>query len=127
MIALIAGWLVKRSLAKGGALTLPYARRLAKIGLIALAVVLAVAGLFLWDWLDDRAAIKAHEAERVEQALEAERDATANDAARRGAATEQSRATTDELETIHAEDPQAAAAPAAPGSRAVANRLQRRP
>lgn len=123
MIALIAGWLVKRSLAKGGALALPYAKRMVKFGLIALAVVLVIAGLFVWDWLDDRAAIKAHEAERVEQALEAERRATANDLGRRDAAEAQSQATTRELETIHAEDPQAAAAPAAPGSRAVARRL----
>jgi len=55
MIGLIAGWLVSRSIAKGGALALPHARRLAKTGLIGVAVVLI--GLALgaaWMWNDVR-------------------------------------------------------------------------
>lgn len=124
MISMIAGWLVKRSLASGGALTIKHARRIAKIGLIAAAVVLAIVSLLVWDHFDDKAAIREHNAKRVEAALEAERRATAADAEREAARNAQSRETEDDLENIHAQDPDSEVRPASAGARRVAERLR---
>ncbi len=126
MIGIIAGWLVKRSLAKGGGLTDAHARRIAKVGVVGLAVLASIAAIAVIDWLNDRAAVARHEQARVEQALESER--RANDLAeqRRIAREAESRATKDRLEDIHAQDPEAAAAPASAGARAVADRLRPR-
>lgn len=77
MIGIIAGWLVKRSLAKGGALTLPYARKLAKVGLIAAAGVLLIASLFLLDWWDDKAAVEQANARATVEAVTKAREADA--------------------------------------------------
>lgn len=55
MIAMIAGWLMSRN----AALTLPYARRLAKIGLAVVAVVLLVAGFAMWLHFHTKAAVEA--------------------------------------------------------------------
>lgn len=126
LIPIVGPWLVKRLLASKPGRTDQRAEFLAKAIQIVAVLALLVAGWLVFDHLNDRAAVRRHEAERVEQALQAERDASANDAARRAAASAQSRATEAELETIHAQDPEAAAAPAAPGSRAVAGRLPAR-
>jgi hypothetical protein len=122
MIGIIAGWLVSRN----AALTLAHARRLAKVGLVVAAIVTAVAAFLIWDWRDDKAAIRQHEEGRVEQALEAERRASSADTDRQAAIDAASRATTEELETIHDADPEAAARPAGAGTRAVADRLRSR-
>jgi hypothetical protein len=122
MIGMLAGWLVARN----AALTLPHARRIAKAGLIAAAIVTAVIAFLIWDWRDDKAAIRQHETGRAEQALEAERRASSANADRQAAIDAASRATTEELETIHDADPEAAARPAGAGTRAVADRLRSR-
>lgn len=124
MIAMIAGWLMSRN----AALTLPYARRLAKIGLAGAALALLVGGFALWLALHDRGVIERHETEQkleeASTALEGERRASTAGQVRdkgRAAADDQ---TEQQLEAIHAEDPDAAAAPASRGARAVADRLR---
>lgn len=124
MIGLIAGWLVKRSLASGAGLTLPHARRIAKIGLILVSAAALIGGFMFWDWLDDRAAIRAHEADRVADTVAAQRRADTNDEIREDAREAVSEATTERLEEIHDEDPETATRPASRGSRAVAGRLR---
>ena len=123
MIGLIAGWLVNRSIAKGGAMTVPHARRLAKAGLVVAGGVLLVTGWLVFDHFNDRAAIREHEAERTEDALEGERRATANDQERTAARNADSEAAQDDLDEIHTSDPESAAQPASPGFRRVAERL----
>ena len=122
MIGFIDKWLVTRN----PALTMAHARRLVQIGLVLALVVLIVGGIALWDHLDDNAAIRKHDAGRVEDTLAAERSANEGGFSRAAAREATSRQTIDELEDIHAEDPEGAAAPASRGSRAVAERLRSR-
>jgi hypothetical protein len=126
LVAKLAGWLVKRSLAGGGAMTPDHAARCAKVGLLVVAVVFAIGGFLLWDWLDDRAAIRQHEAARLEQSLAAERSANAGAIMREQAAVAASAETTQQLEEIHAQDPESAVRPASRADRAVADRLRQR-
>jgi hypothetical protein len=64
----LIAWLASLLLARNAAMTLPYARRLAKIGLTAAAVVLAVVAFIAWDWWDDRRAVQAAEDRREAKA-----------------------------------------------------------
>lgn len=87
MIALVASWLIARN----PALTLPYARRIAKIGMVAVAVMLASVAFLVWDHFDDKAAVEADRAvsnaqaqsdarkadERAHEAAEGKSDAVA--------------------------------------------------
>lgn len=123
MIASLAAWLVARR----PDLTIAAARRLVKIGL-AIAAVLAIAGGFaLWLHLHDAGVVERHETRReleeARTAIESEHRATGNGAVRDEARTAAAEQTKQELERIHAEDPEAAAAPASRGTRAVAKRL----
>lgn len=119
MITMIAGWLVKRSLASGGGMTLAHARRLVKIGVVVLAVVALVATVALIR----RDAVDDYQADRVEDALEGEQRANSAGEVREDAARTDSADTVRDLETIHAADPEAAAQPASAGTRRVADRL----
>lgn len=120
MILFFAKFLLMRN----PAMTLQHARRLAKIGLAVAAAVLLVIALVVVVWMIRKDAVEDHQAGRTEDALEGERRANAGDAARREAREADSEQTNTELETIHAEDPEGAAAPASRGSRAVADRLR---
>ena len=123
MIQFLAAWAVKRGLAR----TAEAAKPFIKVGLVVLAVVLLIGGFLLWDHLDDKAAVQQADAARQRdeavQTLDSERRANAGDQVRAEARAEASQQTRDELETIHAEEPEAAAAPASRGTRAVAGRL----
>lgn len=82
----------------------------------------------VFDYFNDRAAVKQDRIEReaveAAAALEAERRATAAEAVRQGARTAASAETIKQLEEIEDADPEAAAGPAAAGSRTVADRLR---
>ena len=123
MIQLLAAWAVKRGLAA----TEEAAKPFVKAGLAVMAVVLLIGGFLVWDHFDDKAAVSASQLEGERDTavttLESERRANAGDQVRAEARAAQSQRTRDELETIHAEDPEAAAAPASRGARAVAGRL----
>lgn len=125
MIGTIAGWLIARNLA----LTLAHAKRLAKVGIIAAAVVIAVGGFIAWDYFDDKAAIeKADNQRRLDEArssLEGERRANRAEQRRRDAREDDSAQTTENMKEAEDADPEAARAPAGPVSRAAADRLRR--
>lgn len=123
--ASIGAWLL------GLVLSPARARKFALPGFI-LAALLALGGLWgawqVFDHVNDRQAVKRAMAEQAQQesaaALAAERAANINATARDDALRAASRQTEQQLETIHAQDPAAAAAPASRGSRAVADRLR---
>ena len=71
MIGTIALWLIGRN----PAMTLPYARRIAKAGLIAAAVVATIVGFLIWDHLDDKAAVDAANARATVEAMTKAREA----------------------------------------------------
>lgn len=123
MIGLIAAWAVKRGLATSESAARPFV----KAGVVALVAALILGGFLLWDHFDDKAAVGSANLERERDeavvTLESQRRADAGDQVRAEARLEQSERTRSELETIHAEDPNAAAAPASRGARAVARRL----
>ena len=124
MILAIAKFLIARN----PAMPLAHAKRLAKVGVAFGAVVLLVVGFLAWDWWDDRKAVEAANLKRVaaeaNAALEAERRASTAGFTRDAARAADAEDTEDELETIHAEDPESAARPAGRGTRAVADRLR---
>jgi hypothetical protein len=126
MIGMIAGWLLK----SGAVASLPGARQAAKICVALGALLLLIATVFVWDRWDDHAAVTAANAERelseARASLQAERRASAASEVREAARQSASEQTRSELETIHAEDPEAAAAPASRGARTVADRLPQR-
>jgi len=126
LLPIVGPWLVGKLLSAKPGRTEQRATFLAGAVQVAGLVVLGVAAFLIWDWRDDRAAIRAHEAERVAETLAAERRASANDLGRHAARSAASVAVQQELEEIHAQDPQAAAAPAGRGTRAVADRLPAR-
>jgi hypothetical protein len=125
MIGTIAGWLIARN----PALTLAHAKRLAKAGLIAGAIVAAVGGFLIWDYFDDKAAVEKADSKRkleeAEDALQGERRANRGEEARREAREADSDTTTEEMKEAEDADPEAARAPAGPVSRAAADRLRR--
>lgn len=125
MVTTIATWLISR---KPG-MTLGHAQRLAKIGTIAAAVIVVVAGFLIWDHFDDKAAIERanleRQAEQAEMALEAERRANEGDQTRREAREQSSADTQEVMDNAERKDPEGAAAPAGPVSRAAAGRLPR--
>lgn len=122
MIGLLAGWLITRN----PALTVAHARRLAKVATVAVIAVAAIVGWLVFDHFNDRAAVREHEAERVQAALEGERRASAADADRQAQIEAASRSTTERLEQIHEADPESATRPAGAGTRAAADRLRNR-
>lgn len=128
LIRPLAGLLVKRSLASGGGLTQSGGERLAKIIVIAGLVLLAIGGAALWLHLHDKGVIEQHDTERqlgeAKTALESRDRADTAGKTRDDARSADDQTTRDELETIHAEDPDAAAKPAGRGQRAVADRLR---
>jgi hypothetical protein len=100
----------------------------------AVAAVVAMLGLLwgavqVWDYFDDRAAIHddriEREAAETAKALERERAATKAAMDRDAQRAADSAATVQRLEDIEDANPEAAVAPARPGSRAVADRLRR--
>ena len=125
MFLFIAKWLIARN----PAMTLAHAKKLAKIGVAVAAVVLLVVCFLVWDWWDDRQAVEAanlkREAAEARASLEGERRANTAGAKRDNARRADAETTEDQLEAIHDEDPETAAAPASRGSRAVADRLRR--
>tara|TARA_Y100001947_G_C10291001_1_gene282829 strand:- start:522 stop:902 length:381 start_codon:yes stop_codon:yes gene_type:complete len=126
VIGTIAGWLIARN----PALTLAHAKRLAKIGLIAGAIVVAVGGFLIWDYFDDKAAVEKADSKRklegANNALEGERRANRGEEARREAREADRDTTTEEMKEAEDADPEAARAPAGPVSRAAADRLRKR-
>jgi hypothetical protein len=124
------GWIAGLLLARHPALTLAHARRLAWIVAVLGALFIAAAGIGIWLTLHDRAVIERHETKRqlndATAALEGEHRANEGAAMRDQARADAHQQTEDELEKIHAEDPDAAAAPASRGTRAVARRLPTR-
>lgn len=126
MIGTIAGWLIARN----PAMTLAHAKRLAKVGLIAAAIVAAVGGFVVWDYFDDKAAVEKADSKRkldeAKDALEGERRANRGEEARRDAREADSANTTEDMKDAEDADPEAARAPAGPVSRAAADRLRKR-
>jgi len=126
MLGSIAAWLVAKNLA--GSMT--SARGAARTILVLAGVVFAAIALVFtvwlirWDAVQDFAA--GQRGERTAEALKGERRANQGEAERALAREAASETTEAQLETIHAEDPEAAAAPASRGSRTVADRLRDR-
>ena len=124
MFLFIAKWLIARN----PAMTLAHAKKLAKIGVAIAAVVLLIVGFIAWDWWDDRQAVEQantkREAAEAKASLEAERSANTAGAKRDASRAADADQSEDELEAIHAEDPEAAASPASRGARTVADRLR---
>ena len=120
----IVRWLAGVLIARRPSLTRAHAERTVRWAAIVLAAVLILAAIALVR----RDAVADFEIEqRVERsvaALEGERRASRGDAERRAARERETRHVEQELELINAEDPDAARAPAARGSRAVAERLR---
>lgn len=123
-VPIIGAWLARRLLARKPALTAAHAERQATVISWGIVLALAVAALLVFDHFNDSAAVRRHEAKRVEAALESERRASSADAERQSAIEAASDSTTERLEQIHAQDPEAAARPAGAGTRAVADRLR---
>lgn len=123
-------WLATKLIARNPALTLAHARRIAWIVAVLGALAVAAAGIGIWLTLHDRAVIERHDTKRklgeATAALEGEQRANEAGATRDAARADAHQQTEDELETIHAQDPAAAAAPASRGTRAVARRLPQR-
>jgi hypothetical protein len=71
MIGMLAGLLIARN----PAMTLPHARRLAKVGLAVAAFVLLVVGFLIWDHFDDKAAVEADRSASKAEAVSRARDA----------------------------------------------------
>lgn len=128
MLGLIP-WIAELLLQRKPGMTLSHATRLAKIGVAIAAVVLLAGGVLAFFHFHDKGVIERHELEserdEANAALESERRASTAGAKRDEARRTDDETTQDELETIHAEDPDAAARPASRGSRAVADRLRR--
>lgn len=111
---------------------IPIPPALAARGLFGLAkgiwLLIALIGAVLLGWwlVDSIGDAREREiaAERVEDALEGERRANEADERRRAEREAESERTRQDLEKIHGEDPDAAKAPASPGSRRVADRLR---
>jgi hypothetical protein len=124
MLGPIAAWLMAKNLVGSSA----FARDAAKVILGAAGVLLLALALGLALWLIRRDAVEEFQTERRAQetarALEGERRANQGGAERALAREAASKTTETRLETIHAEDPEAAVAPASRGSRAVADRLR---
>jgi len=120
-------WLAKLLLARNPALTLAHACRIAWIVAILGALFVAAVGIGLWLTLHDKAVIERHDTKRqlgeATAAIEARNRADEGEAQRAAARAAAHDTTKQELETIHAQDPAAAAAPASRGTRAVAKRL----
>lgn len=125
-VGAIAKWLIARN----PAMTLAHAKRLAKVGLIAAAIVAAVGGFVVWDYFDDKAAVeKADSKRKIEEArtaIESERRANRGEQTRREAREADSANTTEDMKEAEDADPEAARAPAGPVSRAAADRLRKR-
>jgi len=125
MVGTVAAWLLAKNLVGSTAAARGAARlTLAIAGLVVLALALAAAV-----WLLRRDAVEefqgAQRAEKLDQALKGERRANRGAAERMVAREAASEMTHAQLETIHAEDPETARAPASAGSRAVAERLRK--
>lgn len=121
-------WIAKLLIGRKPSLTPSYAEKMAKGIAWGGIAIMAVLAFLAWDWWDDRQAVQNANMKRIAAenaaALEAERSATANAIERDEARDEANDQTNDELEAIHAEDPNAANAPATAGSRTVADRLR---
>ncbi len=124
MIGTIAGWLIARN----PALTAAHAKRLARVGLIAAGIVIAVVGFIAWDYFDDKAAVEQADSKRklseATDVLEGERRANRGEEARRAAREADSQTTTTDMKEAEDANPEAARAPAGPVSRAAADRLR---
>ncbi len=123
-VPLLAGWLARRLLARNPALTTAHAARQANVISWALVLLLAVGAFLIWDWRDDKAAVRQANAERIEAGLQAERKASADDVARRAALEAENAAARQRMKEAENADPEAARAPAGRVSRAAAERLR---